>query len=407
MKSLKMGVLAFSIVLLMIAGCTEEESPYPVEPASATATTASTGAELDFGSHIITVDVVNIASQSVTGITVIGHLLKDYLYIFVVGNNEYYSSHKLVPYSGMGEEDHYPFAKTTKSLTIEGNVEITVERITRDILAFADEPENQDDIALDEWITPTSYEGTITDVYNLADSISKDRNILIYMIDDVATLTNPSTQTIAIVMDSTTVTSDTVFSVLIGLEFHIFDADTLGISYFQYGDSTLPVIFIDDIGMAAGSFFAQFTLTWGELPNDLDSHLWTPDIEGSTYHIYFANKGNITVAPYAFLDVDDVTSWGPEHIVIQQTFPGTYYYSVHHYAGNSTIPVSGAKVSVLKPDRTVAEFTPPNVENSEQGWYWHVCTIDGETGEVTETGTMNTDLPIPVSSPQMLPSKSY
>jgi hypothetical protein len=408
MKLIKLSIMLTAIALLFIAGCEEDESVYPTEPTAAMATTDASGeAELDFGSHLITVKAVDFIPQAISNITVIGYLLKDYLYIFAVGNDVFYSNHKLVPYSEMSADAGLPYGKPSAPQTIEDNVEITLQRITRDIYAYTEEPEYQDSILIDEWATPVTYEGTISDVYALADSICKDRNIIIHITDDVAAQTNPSTQTVALVMDSSTITSDTVFSALIGLEFHVFDADTLSITYFDYGDSTLAVIFIDDIGMAGGSFFAQFTLTWGELPDDLDSHLWTPNIEGSTYHVFFGDKGSITEPPYAFLDVDDVTSWGPEHIVIQQTFPGTYYYSVHHFAGESTIPVSNAKVTLLKPDRTIQEFSPPNAVDTGEGWYWHVCTIDGATGEVTEVGTMNQDPPVPGMAPQRLPSKSH
>jgi len=56
----------------------------------------------------------------------------------------------------------------------------------------------------------------------------------------------------------------------------------------------------------------RFVLTWGYLPKDLDSHLFTPNEQ----HIYFAQK-----APYlagANLDVDDTTSYGPETTTITE-----------------------------------------------------------------------------------------
>lgn len=401
-----------SICLLMLAtlACdTTDESAYPDAPASASGTTDSEGlAELDLGSHIITVKVVDFIPQPISNIDVTVHLLKDYLYVFAVGNDQFYSNHKLVSYSDLEADGGMVFApKPALPQTFETTVEITLERITRDVYSYAEEPQYQDSIPGDDWITPVSYEGSITDVYNLADSLAVEKNIIIHITDNVASLTNTNIKTIAMIMDSTTIISDTVFSVLLGLEFHVFNADTLTISYFEYGDSILPVIFLSDIGLAEGSFFAQFTLTWGEVPEDLDSHLWTPVIGASSYHIYYVNKGTIADAPYCFLDVDDVTSWGPEHVIIQESFPGTYYYSVYHYAGESDIPNSGAKVSLLKPDRSVEEFTPPNVVDSGEGWYWHVCTIDGTTGEITEIGTMSLDPPTPAESAGPMPSKAY
>ena len=99
-------------------------------------------------------------------------------------------------------------------------------------------------------------------------------------------------------------------------------------------------------------FWLQFTLTWGEEPRDLDSHLFTPEIPGTydtiAYHVYYASPGNAQSAPFADLDVDDVTSYGPEHITIWDEFPGTYSYAVYHYSGTGTIVTSGAEVGVLK-----------------------------------------------------------
>ena len=69
-------------------------------------------------------------------------------------------------------------------------------------------------------------------------------------------------------------------------------------------------------------FYLRLTLTWGENPRDLDSHLWTPSIEGSPYHVYFGSKGSENSRPYAQLDVDDVSSYGPENITIKRLFNG-------------------------------------------------------------------------------------
>ena len=43
----------------------------------------------------------------------------------------------------------------------------------------------------------------------------------------------------------------------------------------------------------------RFVLSWGALPEDLDSHLKTPSIEGSTYHVYYEDKGSADSPPYA------------------------------------------------------------------------------------------------------------
>ena len=80
---------------------------------------------------------------------------------------------------------------------------------------------------------------------------------------------------------------------------------------------------------------------------------------------------------------------------------------VYHYAGDGNIPHSDAVVSLLKPDRSVEEFTPPNAVGTGVDWYWHVCTIDGTTGAVTEIGTMTQDPPFVTPTPTRMPPKAH
>ncbi|MCP4582559.1 MAG: hypothetical protein GY839_13200 [candidate division Zixibacteria bacterium] len=404
--------LFISLTMLLFLACGEDDSPFPDSPASATGTTDNDGlAELDLGSHIITVSVVDFIPTTISGIAVTAHLLKDYLYVYAAGNDEFYSNFKLVSYADMEGNSGIIYAPKPASpqgaAVFETNIEVTMERITRDVYSYNEEPAYTEDVQSDIWTTVTEGEGTLSDIYELANSIALDDAIFIHVVNDVATLTNAEVQTISIIMDDETITSDTVFAVLLGLEFHIFSADTLTYTYVDYGDITLPMIFINEATLVEGGFFAQFTLTWGEVPYDLDSHIWTPMIGVSSHHIYWVERGSIAGEPYVFLDVDDLFSWGPEHIVIQQEFPGTYYYSVRQFSDEGNIPNGDVKVSVLKPDRSVEEFTPPNVVGSGQGWYWHVCTIDGTTGIVTETGTMNEDPPVFAGQPDPMRSKPY
>ena len=104
---------------------------------------------------------------------------------------------------------------------------------------------------------------------------------------------------------------------------------------------------------------AKIKLTWGSNPSDLDSHLTGP-VDGSAtrFHVYYSNSGSQTAAPYAELDVDDVSSFGPEIITINRFTPGVYRYSVHHYSGSSTIPASPARVELTLNGAT-SVFTPP------------------------------------------------
>ncbi|MDR3288170.1 MAG: S8 family serine peptidase, partial [Peptococcaceae bacterium] len=77
----------------------------------------------------------------------------------------------------------------------------------------------------------------------------------------------------------------------------------------------------------------RIVLTWGELPSDLDSHLVGPAAGGGDFHIYF---GDQNYGSYANLDVDDVTSYGPETVTINTLFDGTYDYYVHDFTNRSS-----------------------------------------------------------------------
>jgi hypothetical protein len=98
----------------------------------------------------------------------------------------------------------------------------------------------------------------------------------------------------------------------------------------------------------------KIKLTWGQNPRDIDSHLFTP----SGTHIYFGSKGSLTAAPFANLDVDDTTSYGPEVVTINRLMVGTYSYGIDLYAGSGTITASPTQVE-LNIGGNLRVFTPP------------------------------------------------
>ena len=114
---------------------------------------------------------------------------------------------------------------------------------------------------------------------------------------------------------------------------------------------------------------ATMRLTWGASPTDIDSHLRTPD--GS--HVYFQSEGSLTTTPFASLDVDDVTSFGPEVTTVRRPRVGIYRFYLHNYSRFRDAAAPGMTQSPTRLElnylgRTVV-FTPPANEGSVQWWH--------------------------------------
>ncbi len=141
--------------------------------------------------------------------------------------------------------------------------------------------------------------------------------------------------------------------------------------------------------LAAGE--VRVVLTWGEAPSDLDSHLWLPPTV--PYHVYYSRRGSLDACPYANLDVDDRSSYGPETITVSQRVTGgNYVYYVYNYSGSPDIAGSGAKVEVFDATGLIATFTVPDTGS---GRYWHVFNMDGDTGSITEINEITDTDPRP------------
>ncbi|MBA4396318.1 MAG: hypothetical protein C0394_02855 [Syntrophus sp. (in: bacteria)] len=92
-----------------------------------------------------------------------------------------------------------------------------------------------------------------------------------------------------------------------------------------------------------------FKLTWGASPSDLDSHAWIPANGPNPlgYHVYYGNEGNFNSYPYAYLDRDARSGYGPEILSFSQFLAGDTFYSVYNYSDTPGFTSSGATVSIL------------------------------------------------------------
>ena len=143
--------------------------------------------------------------------------------------------------------------------------------------------------------------------------------------------------------------------------------------------SISPVVLGDDF---------RIVLTWGQNPRDLDSHVVGPLSNGSSYHVYFNHKSQRdNGVELCNLDVDDITSYGPETITLTTEYGSPVYYYVHLYAGYGTLGTSEAQVRVYQGESQVAVFNVPT--NQGNGRYWNVFAITG--GELTVRNTITSE----------------
>jgi hypothetical protein len=140
----------------------------------------------------------------------------------------------------------------------------------------------------------------------------------------------------------------------------------------------------------------RIVLTWGPSPSDLDSHLTGPLSDGTRFHMFYPYADANSGSPWpgiVHLDLDDVTSFGPETTTLLQQIDGVYRFSVHDYTNrNSTTSTamsnSQAQVRIYRGSDLVASF---NVPLDQPGTLWTVFEIEGSTIRPINTMTFASD----------------
>ncbi len=140
-------------------------------------------------------------------------------------------------------------------------------------------------------------------------------------------------------------------------------------------------------------------LTWGARPTDLDSHLYTPN--GS--HVYYGSQGSLVSVPFANLDVDDTSSYGPEVVTVVKLMVGTYKYAINNYSGQNAglFSAASARVELSIPGRAVELFTPPATGETTSTNWWSLFEFDVDAQcniTVRRTGTLTTTQPATAAS---------
>ncbi len=104
--------------------------------------------------------------------------------------------------------------------------------------------------------------------------------------------------------------------------------------------------------------------------------------------------------------MDDVTSYGPEVMTIEDLQSGTYDYAVYEFSGDLTLSESEAVVEVYQGRSLIGTYAVPTTPQAEDHWWWHVGSVDGDSGVFTLVNTVSASSPetmAPVSEP--MPAK--
>lgn len=114
------------------------------------------------------------------------------------------------------------------------------------------------------------------------------------------------------------------------------------------------------------------TLSWGQNPSDLDSHLTGPNGSGGRFLLYYLNKTETVNGRQIVLDVDDTTSYGPEVTTLTRLgAEGTYSFYVHLFAGTDSTFTSPTRVTRYYKKEEVT-YTPATPDDTS---CWHVFDI--------------------------------
>ncbi|NBV21323.1 MAG: hypothetical protein EBS05_05300 [Proteobacteria bacterium] len=143
----------------------------------------------------------------------------------------------------------------------------------------------------------------------------------------------------------------------------------------------------------------RLVLNWNSTPSDLDSHLTTPTIAGVVQDVSWTNRGSLFVNPFASLDFDVTSGFGPETITITNFFAGTYHYYIANYSGqfgDTPLTQSGATAQLYGGSGLIATVRVPT---TGVGLYWYVARIDGASKFITIVNQITNRVPVVAGAP--------
>lgn len=343
----------------------------------------------------VEVQTKNEDEDPVANIKVRASVSENYLTIITEDPSlQYYPNVQILPLESIEERSA---AKVSTSGSVAAvTIVVGVVSVGLWLWEMYDDPPYIEEVIDDGGITKKCVTGDLNDVITTIGGVSVAAGGMgkIFHIGQTVTakLGYTGTKTVA----ASTQIIDAEFDLIVALmgeTVGIFDKDIQVVCWGEDKDESLVTPFYwEDIELNR-DFELRLTLTWGENPEDLDSHLFTPEISGDPYHIFFANEGSLEQIPFAELDVDDVTSFGPENITINELYPGTYHYAIHHFSGTENITKSEAEVTVSPGIGIPITYKVPEISSGEN-WWWHVFEIDGSTGNIEVVNEISSSPPV-------------
>lgn len=235
--------------------------------------------------------------------------------------------------------------------------------------------------------------GTIRDAHTGAPISGVE--VRIYLGSDNTTGVSPATDIIAITNSEGEYAYKqwSVFGVTFGLPAGNYTAVLTKDGYITTSFNLVVVAGVDtefdsSISPVASEDEYRVVLTWGENPSDLDSHYIAVMNDGNTDHVYFNNETGSS----ANLDLDDISSYGPETITVTEfgDLKNGFTYAVHDYSNRSSdnstsLSESGAIIKLYKGATLLRTY---NVPTSKTGTVWNVFAVD-KNGNITDINTFD------------------
>ena len=182
-------------------------------------------------------------------------------------------------------------------------------------------------------------------------------------------------------------------------------------------NDTTPTQFTSTVTDPVPAGQMRIILNWGRVPSDLDSHLTGDSTTTSgrpRYHVFYANRvvrfaNGDTIA---YLDVDDVTSYGPETITIYRFFPGTLRYKIHDYSNRNATGshyMSDSSQAIVRVYTSAGLIREDRIRTGQPGNQWYAYDINGATQAITFVNTIRDGVASPTDTsfrPTALPPKT-